>query len=182
MQVTHQTVRLGKGKHSSPEHGACVMELASMLAGEPFTDHPQSVSRPLAAFLRTYNDMLDDTRRQDLYAYAAKAVGTAGSPEADRVGVERLLAWADSARKRRLSMPPLPWSKRRRSRTVSDPEGAARYAIRSIGKLTDETHALVLALVDELIAIGERSGLVTAANELAPHHACERVTELGGVK
>jgi len=38
--VTHQTIRLSRGKHSSPEEGACVMELASMLAGEPFSDHP----------------------------------------------------------------------------------------------------------------------------------------------
>ena len=26
--VTHQTIKLGKGNHSSPEDGACVMELA----------------------------------------------------------------------------------------------------------------------------------------------------------
>jgi hypothetical protein len=30
----HQTIKLSKGKHTSPEEGACVMELASMLAGE----------------------------------------------------------------------------------------------------------------------------------------------------
>ena len=34
-RVTHQTVRLTTGKHTSPSDGACVMELASMLAGEP---------------------------------------------------------------------------------------------------------------------------------------------------
>ena len=39
-QVSHQTIRLAKGKHQSAEQGACVMELASMLACEPFTDHP----------------------------------------------------------------------------------------------------------------------------------------------
>jgi hypothetical protein len=42
------------------------MELASMLAGERFSDRPRSVSRALAAFLRGYNDLLDDKRRQDL--------------------------------------------------------------------------------------------------------------------
>ena len=41
--VSHQTIKLSKGKHSSPRDGACVMELASMLAGEKFTDHPESV-------------------------------------------------------------------------------------------------------------------------------------------
>jgi hypothetical protein len=32
-----------RGQHANPERGVCVMELASMLAGEPFTDHPRSV-------------------------------------------------------------------------------------------------------------------------------------------
>ena len=72
----HQTVELTRGRHSSPEHGVCVMELASMLAGEPFSDHPRSVSPTIAAVLRGYNDMLDDDRRRDLYAYAAEVVGT----------------------------------------------------------------------------------------------------------
>ena len=80
-QPTYQTVKLSRGKHSSPEYGACVMELASMLAGEPFSDHPRSVSPAIASFMRTYNDMLDGDLRQDLYRYAAKVIGTAGSWE-----------------------------------------------------------------------------------------------------
>ena len=76
-KVSHQTIRLAKGKHQSAEQGACVMELASMLAGEPFSDHPHAVSQPLAAFLRRYNDLIDDRRREDLYPYASEAVGTA---------------------------------------------------------------------------------------------------------
>ena len=75
-QPTHQTVRLSRGKHRSPSEGVCVMELASMLAGEPFSDEPQSVCPVVASFLRVYNDRIDDERRQDLYAYAAKAVGS----------------------------------------------------------------------------------------------------------
>ena len=74
--VTYQTVRLSKGKHISPEDGACVMELASMLAGEPFSDHPVCSCPVIGSFLRAYNDSLDDERRQDLYAYAAKVVGS----------------------------------------------------------------------------------------------------------
>ena len=30
--VTFQTIKLSKGKHRSPQDGACVMELASMLS------------------------------------------------------------------------------------------------------------------------------------------------------
>jgi hypothetical protein len=74
--MSHQTARLSAGRHDSPAHGVCVMELASMLAGEPFTDRPRAVDRGLAAFLRTYNDTVDDQRRQDLYEVAASVVGT----------------------------------------------------------------------------------------------------------
>ena len=58
-QVSYQTIKLSKGKHLSPEHGACVMELASMLAGGRFSDHPSSVSRPIASFLRSYLTQLN---------------------------------------------------------------------------------------------------------------------------
>ena len=43
--TTHQTVKLSRGKHDSPDEGACVMELASMLAGEDFSDHPDRSAR-----------------------------------------------------------------------------------------------------------------------------------------
>ena len=52
-----------------------------MLAGEPFSDRPRSVCPVIAGFLRAYNDGLDDDRRQDLYAYAARAVDSRGSRE-----------------------------------------------------------------------------------------------------
>ena len=78
MTVSHsyQTVPLARGKHTSPRNGACVMELASMLAGEEFTDRPAAVDPVIAAFLRAYNDAVDDRRRQDLFRYAADTVGT----------------------------------------------------------------------------------------------------------
>ncbi len=82
--TTHQTVRLRRGKHQSPRDGACVMELASMLAGEEFTDAPAAVCPILAAFMRAYNDAVDDDRRQDLYGFAARAVGTGGDGQAAR--------------------------------------------------------------------------------------------------
>ena len=91
----YQTVRLSRGKHSSPDEGACVMELASMLAGERFSDRPRSVSPVIAAFLRGYNDLVDERRRQDLIRYAAEAVGTAASEEVEHARVRRLVQWAD---------------------------------------------------------------------------------------
>src|SRR4051794_2950885 len=96
---SHQTIKLSRGKHSSPAHGACVMELASMLAGERFTDRPHSVSPVVATVLRCY----DDSRRQDLYRYAAAAVGTReGSAEAQRVEACRFELGVDRSRLRRL--------------------------------------------------------------------------------
>ena len=47
-----------------------------MLADEEFSDQPVSVCPVIAAFLRKHNDSIDDERRQDLYAYAAKVVGS----------------------------------------------------------------------------------------------------------
>src|SRR3989440_2379430 len=92
--VSYQTIKLSKGKHSSPEDGACVMELASMLAGEPFSDHPASVCPVVGSFLRAYNDSVDDERRQDLYAYAAQVVGSRASVSVQRERAERLAEWA----------------------------------------------------------------------------------------
>jgi len=157
-QVSYQTIKLSKGKHLSPEHGACVMELASMLAGERFSDHPRSVSRPIASFLRSYNDMLDDERRQDLYAYAALAVGTTASREVENARIERLIEWGDEMWERRSSRSFIGRLKRSRVRRERrwDPETAGTYAVHAIAKMTDQDHAASMALVDQLIAIGSR--------------------------
>src|ERR1700722_3440850 len=74
----HQVARLGKGSHDGPGSVVCVMELASMLAGDRFTDRPPSVCPLVGALLRTYNDKLDNRKRQDLYRYAADSVGSRG--------------------------------------------------------------------------------------------------------
>jgi hypothetical protein len=157
-RVSYQTVRLEKGRHTSPEHGACVMELASMIAGEPFTDHPESVSAPIACLLRAYNDTLDDRRRQDLFEYAARAVGTRASHEIEKLRAERLIAWADQTRPRRVWMV---FGRLRRRATQAEiaynPSIAARYAIRGTRRISDRMHRRVLELVDELIAIGATS-------------------------
>ena len=156
--VSYQTIKLSRGKHSSPEHGACVMELASMLAGEPFTDRPRSVSRPIAAFLRGYNDLLDDRRRQHLYAYASRVVGTAGPTAIENARAARLLAWGDELWEQRAARSLLDRLRAHRARRErpTEAEPAGTYAVHALGKVTEDTHRTVLALVDELIAIGTR--------------------------
>jgi hypothetical protein len=158
--ISHQTIKLSRGRHSSPENGACVMELASMLAGESFSDHPRSVSRPIASFLRGYNDLLDDSRRADLYRYAAQTVGTAGPASVEEARVSRLLAWGDDHWRQRSARSILERMRLRRAQKErsTDPEPAGTYAVHAIGKVTDEAHAATLALVDELIAMGAGAG------------------------
>lgn len=156
--VSYQTIKLSRGKHSSPEHGACVMELASMLAGEPFTDRPRSVSRPIAAFLRGYNDLLDDHRRQDLYAYASRVVGSAATTAIENARAARLLAWGDELWEQRATRSLLDRLRAHRARRErpTEAEPAGTYAVHALGKVTDEMHRAVLGLIDELIAIGAR--------------------------
>ncbi|MGH2875051.1 MAG: hypothetical protein ACRDNJ_11140 [Solirubrobacteraceae bacterium] len=149
---TYKTVVLSHGKHSEPGDGACVMELASMIAGEPFSDRPRAVCPVIAALLRAYNDAVDDRRRQDLYACAAQAVGTRSSVEVERLRLARIREWTLQMRHaRRLRLPSL----RRARWNQADPpaEIAAGHAVRSFGRHTARTHASMLALVDELCAI-----------------------------
>ena len=65
-----------------------------MLAEQPFSDRPQNASPVVGAFLRTYNDGLDDERRQDLYALASRIVGSAGRRSVERERASRCLEFA----------------------------------------------------------------------------------------
>jgi hypothetical protein len=69
------------------------MEVASMLAEEPFSDEPLCVCPVIAEFLRTYNDQVDDARRQELYAYAALVVNTREDPVVERRRANTCLDW-----------------------------------------------------------------------------------------
>ena len=35
------TITLDRGQHGSPDDGACLLEVVSMFADQPFTDHPK---------------------------------------------------------------------------------------------------------------------------------------------
>jgi hypothetical protein len=132
------------------------MELASMLDTGPFTDHPRSVCPVIAAFLRNYNDWVDDGRRQDLYAYAAKVVGSRTSRSVEAARTRRLMKWAAELEQRRVKRLPIgcrPWV------NPSDPEpgDVASWAVYAIARQKEHPHQEVLAIVDELLELG-RSG------------------------
>lgn len=121
-----------------------------MLAGERFGDRPPSVCPVIGAILRTYNDNVDDRSRQDLYRFAADAVDTRRDYHVQRRRADLALDWALERYRQRggtLLAPP-------------DPEGPrdeiGYYVVGAlIGKRgwSDEQHAALIALVDEMIEI-----------------------------
>lgn len=126
-----KTIRLSKGRHSGPAYGACVMELSSMLAGGYFTDSPRSVCPALAAFMRAYNDAVDDRTRQRLYPWAVQALGTRGHMAVGDARAELLIALAEELHRdtRRA------WE--RSARDVPDAGAAGTLAGRSVHRRPD---------------------------------------------
>jgi hypothetical protein len=146
------------------------MELASMLAGEPFSDRPRSVCPVIGAFMRIYNDRLDDERRQDLYEWAARVVGTG---EASEETIEARAKACESFARSLLPTWPRLMSgvKRRRTQHVSSPSGAGVIAARAIRRITDETHGKALAHIERLVAIGEAERLEVASRRSGARQA-----------
>lgn len=64
--------QLTPGTHLSPEDGACLMEWVSVLAGEPWTDHPATTHPLLAHLARLVNDATSLEGRQELLALAPR--------------------------------------------------------------------------------------------------------------
>jgi hypothetical protein len=72
--------RLGAGRHRTPRRGACFMEFASYLAGERWSDHPACTDPVLAALARAVNDLVSDSRRQELLGDVPRVIGLTGTP------------------------------------------------------------------------------------------------------
>lgn len=76
MSQPRKSPRLEFGSHDSPRDGVCIVELASMIAGERFSDRPQCVCEVVGAYLRSWNDRLGHLERQRLVPYGERVVGT----------------------------------------------------------------------------------------------------------
>jgi hypothetical protein len=75
---------LSRGKHRNPKKGACFMELASFLAGEPWSDHPSCTHPLLAALARDINDHVSDAGRRKLGVLVPEVIGlTSDDPRVD---------------------------------------------------------------------------------------------------
>ena len=57
---------LSRGKHRRSAKGACVMEYASYLAGEKWSDHPACTHPLLAELARQVNDFISDETQTDI--------------------------------------------------------------------------------------------------------------------
>ena len=66
---------LARGRHRSPRRGACFMELASYLAGEPWTDSPACTDESLAHVARLVNDLSTDGARPALSSMIPSVIG-----------------------------------------------------------------------------------------------------------
>ncbi|GAA1601417.1 MULTISPECIES: hypothetical protein [Kribbella] len=66
---------LSRGKHRSPRKGACFMEFASYLAGEPWSDHPACTHPLLAGVARDVNDCTSDSGRSRLAPLIPSVIG-----------------------------------------------------------------------------------------------------------
>jgi hypothetical protein len=124
------------------------MELASVLSGGPFSDHPQGTCPVIAAFLRSYNDHVDDERRQDLYNYAARVVGTRTDAAVERRRAEMCRRWARAV----CYAPPLSVRVLHRLLRGQGPDVDGVYAARA-AVATPGGHERALAFLDELIEL-----------------------------
>lgn len=66
---------LSRGKHRSPKRGACFMEMASYLAGERWSDHPECTHPLLADVARNVNDRTSDAGRPLLAPMIPSVIG-----------------------------------------------------------------------------------------------------------
>ncbi len=66
---------LSRGKHRNPRKGACFMEFASYLAGEPWSDHPACTHPLLAGVARDVNDCTTDAGRSRLAPLIPSVIG-----------------------------------------------------------------------------------------------------------
>jgi hypothetical protein len=136
-----------------------------MLAGAPFGDRCEEVCPVLAAFVRGYNDGIDERRRQDLIRLAPALVGTRGSEALARMRAGRCFALAAEAHATgplRLLRPRFPFDEESHNL-----ERAGRMAARA-ARRQDPWHARSLAFVASLARLDDPAPPAPPAPALAP--------------
>jgi len=170
------SVRLEPGVHRTPGDGVCLLELASMVAGERFSDRPRCVCVVIAAFLRGWNDRSSHVERQALRPYARRIVGSRSRRSVTRRRRDICLTWAGadltgnwvSRAARRLGMRLRVFALVGARPAMRLNEGAGELASRVVFSRYDS--ATGLRLIDTLLAVG---------SELAPAPAAQNPDRAG---
>jgi hypothetical protein len=146
-----------------------VVELASVIGGEKFTDRPRCVDPVIGAFLRYWNDGVGYADRQRLEPYASLVVGTGGYRRMSRVRRDICLSYAGA----KLNRGPLRRAAARlRMRTriawavgmfpaIWLKEGAGAYAARACFARGGSEEAF--ALLDRLLEVGSSAPPATSS-------------------
>jgi hypothetical protein len=69
---------LSRGKHRRPRDGACMMEYASYLAGQRWSDHPACTHPLVGELARQVNDFTSDQSRQALVEFVPDMIDLTG--------------------------------------------------------------------------------------------------------
>jgi hypothetical protein len=93
VRVDVDSVLLEPGTHRSASDGVCLLELASVMARERFSDRPRCVCVVIAAFLRGWNDRSSHAERQRLRPYARRIVGSRSRRSVTRRRRDICLTW-----------------------------------------------------------------------------------------
>jgi hypothetical protein len=158
-----RALRLEAGSHDSPRDGVCIVELASVIAGEPFSDHPRCVCKVIAAFLRSWNVRASHSARQRLLPYAQRVVGSRAARRVTRRRRDVCLTWAGADLTGNVLSRAI-WRLAMRVRifvlsgigpAVRLNEGAGHLAARAVFARNGAETAL--QLVDTLLAIGSEA-------------------------
>jgi hypothetical protein len=158
--------RLAPGRHSSPRDGVCVVELASLLAGEPFSDRPDCVDHVIGGYLRSLNDRVSHAERQRLLPYAERAVGTGTDRQLSKLRRElcmlRAGATPGAGRLRRLgetlAMRLRIWMVIGGLEALRIDDGIGEYAARVV--FARHGTEVAIGLLDRLLELGEPEGQV----------------------
>jgi hypothetical protein len=106
----------------------------------------------IADLLRSYNDAIDDRRRQDLYEYASRVVGSRASSSVERTRRARIRQWSAARRPwwtRALLGYSLAWLT-----AWPLPESPGLRAVTVMGPPSDRSHSAMLGLIDDLLEVG----------------------------
>lgn len=93
MTAARHVTSLQAGGHRHPGEGVCLVEAASLLAGEPFSDHPRCVCPVIARLARGVNDTAPDQRRQDLLPIAPLLPGTRADARTEAARRTVIFGW-----------------------------------------------------------------------------------------